>query len=263
MRAFPGPIRQQLLPNCRGVTGGDPWGDTRSWMTLAGQPSLASFPGGRARPVAGSAPRERGAHRRLGVGGVQHGVNPARERGARRESHRGAGTQGAGSTTPRTATERRRWDQPRADGEHTTSKPISRAAAGSAPRERGAHLGLPTYKAEVGISPRASGEHVPRADLVIPATGSAPRERGAPATAARSCGSTGDQPCASGEHVLGAHRAALRQGSAPRERGAHFFTWDVTRRGGSAGSVTTPRRWAGWVSATPENGCCRIGRGPP
>jgi hypothetical protein len=109
-----------------------------------------------ARTAEGSAPRERGAQRGMRQRSALTGINPAR----------------AGSTTPRTATERRRWDQPRSGGEHRRWK-SNLVSSRDQPRARGALYRRARDRYTLGINParagstdatsrdqpRASGEH--------------------------------------------------------------------------------------------------------
>ena len=91
--------------------------------------------------IPGSSPRMRGAHGRVVLEGLAHGIIPAY----------------AGSTQPARRLPRRCRDHPRVCGEHTEASSPTFSRSGSSPRMRGARIGGTNRWFQSGIIPAYAG----------------------------------------------------------------------------------------------------------
>ena len=157
----------------------------------------------------------------------------------------------------------RRWDHPRASGEHTKIGLVLIPTIGSSPRKRGTLVGGRRQRLQLGIipaqagntcqceshlctswdHPRASGEHMLAQLRGLQHSGSSPRKRGTlrrqrhslwgdgiiPAQAGNTricvcaCVRVWDHPRASGEHDYEVRPKGKEAGSSPRKRGTPHF----------------------------------------
>ena len=177
------------------------------------------------------------------------------------KTHHGIIPAHAGNTWGRGHNGGKRWDHPRACGEHALMDATHGDLPGSSPRMRGtlydavadcgvqgiipAHAGntveLRGILNDSRDHPRACGEHSPSSDVSVILTGSSPRMRGThliekdigmfrgiiPAHAGNTrimdamACSSRDHPRACGEHIVEIGRASRLLGSSPRMRGTH------------------------------------------
>ena len=145
--------------------------------------------------LVGSSPRLRGTLSNQKPTRANHGIIPAL----------------AGNTNLKRPKPRKRWDHPRACGEHLATSFVVCECGGSSPRLRGTRMAETAHHRPHGIIPALAGNT---------------SEDVAPAWAAR------DHPRACGEHHPPAQDPRRRQGSSPRLRGTRGPTVPTRLAGG-------------------------------